>query len=196
MSLRCPIVYKDIFTLNPLTVDMQAVDCRAALEAIQQSDSDFDANMVWESILPYHPLRFIQSNMDDLRIFESKPPEVTKRRWDFGGKIAVVAHIFYVDALHEFVDLAANIPGDFDFYVSTSSQQHKKRIEERLKSFNPGGRIEVRAVEQNSRPRYVLTFHYLPGRDAERRICLGSPASHQTYATNASGRSGNRSNGI
>ena len=149
MSLRCPIIYKDIFTLNPLTVDMQAVDCRAALEAIQQSDSDFDANMVWESILPYHPLRFIQSNMDDLRIFESKPPEVTKRRWDFGGKIAVVAHIFYVDALHEFVDLAANIPGDFDFYVSTSSQQHKKRIEERLKSFNSGGRIEVRVVEQN-----------------------------------------------
>jgi len=149
VSLRCPVVYKDIFTLNPLTVDMQAVDCRAALEAIQQSDSDFDANMIWESILPYHPLRLIQSNMDDLRIFESKPPEVTKRKWDFGGKIAVVAHIFYVDVLHEFVDLAANIPCDFDFYVSTSSPQHKRRIEERLKSFNSGGRIEVRVVEQN-----------------------------------------------
>ena len=83
VSLRCPIVYKDIFTLNPLTVDMQAVDCRAALEAIQQSDFDFDANMVWESILPYHPLRFIQSNMDDLRIFESKPPEVTREEMGF-----------------------------------------------------------------------------------------------------------------
>jgi lipopolysaccharide biosynthesis protein len=149
VSLGCPIIYKDIFTLNPLTVDMQAVDCRAALEAIQQSDSDFDASMIWESILPYHPLRLIQSNMDDLRIFESKPAEVAKRRWDFGGKIAVVAHIFYVDALHEFVDLAGNIPCDFDFYVSTSSQQHKKRIEERLKAFNSGGRIEVRVVEQN-----------------------------------------------
>ena len=149
VSLGCPIILKDIFSLDPLTVDMQAVDCRAALEALKQSESDFDASMIWESILPYHPLRLIQSNMDDLRIFESGPAEVPKKQWNFGGKVAIVAHIFYVDVLQEFFDLAVNIPCDFDFYISTSSQQHKRRIEERLKSFNCGGRTEVRVVEQN-----------------------------------------------
>jgi lipopolysaccharide biosynthesis protein len=149
VSLGCPIIFKDIFSLDPLTVDMQAVDCRAVFEAIKQSDSDFDASMIWESILPYHPLRLIQSNMDDLRIFETRPAEVTRRNWDLGGKVAVVAHIFYLDVLHEFFELAVNIPCDFDFYISTSSQQHKQRIEARLKSFNCGGRTEVQVVEQN-----------------------------------------------
>jgi rhamnosyltransferase len=149
VSLGCPIILKDIFSLDPLTVDIQAIDCRAVFEALKQSESDFDASMIWESILPYHPLRLIQSNMDDLRIFESGPAEVTKSKWDFGGKVAIVAHIFYVEVLHEFFDLAVNIPCDFDFYISTSSQQHKQRIEERLKSFNCGGRAEVRVVEQN-----------------------------------------------
>jgi len=149
VPLGCPIILKDIFSLDPLTVDMQAIDCRAVLDALERSSSDFDAAMIWESLLPYYPLRLIQSNMDDLRIFESSPAEVTKQKWNFGGKIAVVAHIYYVDALHEFFDLVENIPGEFDFYISTSSEESRQRIEERLETFDVGGRKEVRVVEQN-----------------------------------------------
>jgi lipopolysaccharide biosynthesis protein len=149
VPLGCPIILKDIFSLDPLTVDMQAIDCRAALEALERSNSDFDTAMIWESLLPYYPLRLIQSNMDDLRIFESSPTEVTTKKWNFSGRIAVVAHIFYVDAVHEFLELVENIPCEFDFYISTSSEKSKRLIEERLGAFNSGGRKEVRVVEQN-----------------------------------------------
>ena len=105
--------------------------------------------MIWESVLPYYPLRLIQSNMDDLRILESEPAKSSKREWDFGGKIAVVAHIYYVEMLPEFLELAAQVPCNFDFFISTSSRQHKQKIEEGLKSFDCGGSKVVRVVEQN-----------------------------------------------
>lgn len=148
VRLGGPVVLKTAFSVDPLTADMQAIECRATLDALEES-TGFDTAMIWESILPFHPLRVIQSNMDDLRIFESEPAEVKKRQWDFGGKIAVAAHIFYVDMLPEFCELAANIPCDFDFYITTSSDEHKQRIDERLKSFERGGKKVVRVVEQN-----------------------------------------------
>lgn len=144
----CPVVLKDVFTLDPLMADAQAIDGRAVLDAIRQS-SDYDTAMIWESILPYYPLRMIQTNMDDLRVFESQGDDPAKGTWDLGGKIAIAAHIFYVDTLPEFIEVARNIPCNFDFFVTTSSEEHKQRIESALESFDTGGKKEVRVVEQN-----------------------------------------------
>lgn len=143
-----PIVLRTIFYFDPLTADMQAVDCRAALEAISET-TDFDVAMVWESILPHFPLRMVQSNTDDLRVFESGSGEVAKGKWSFGGKVAVAAHIYYIDTLPEILELAANVPSDFDFFISTSSEENKQQIENVLQTFDCGGRKEVRVVEQN-----------------------------------------------
>lgn len=148
VRLGCPVILRNIFKLDPLVTDMQAVECRAVLDALREN-SDFDEAMIWDSILPFYPLRIIQSNMDDLRILESEPSASGKRQWNFGGKVAVVAHIYYVETLPEFLKLAANIPCDFDFFISTSSQQHKKNIEAGLESFECGGRKEVRVVAKN-----------------------------------------------
>jgi lipopolysaccharide biosynthesis protein len=148
VRLGCPIVLRNIFSLDPLLADMQAVECRRVLAALAEN-TDFDTAMIWESVLPYYPLRLIQSNMDDLRIFDSEPAENPKRQWDLGGKIAVVAHIYYVEMLPEFLELVAKVPCDFDFFISTSSPQHKQKIEEGLKSFDCGGSKVVRVVEQN-----------------------------------------------
>jgi lipopolysaccharide biosynthesis protein len=148
VRLGCPVVLKSVFTADPLQADMQAIESRATLEALEEN-TGFDTMMIWESLLPYHPLRLIQSNMDDLRIFESEPAETAKKQWNFGGKIAVSAHIFYVEMLPEFCELAANVPSDFDFLITTSSEKHKRSIEEGLKSFECGGKKEVRVVEQN-----------------------------------------------
>jgi rhamnosyltransferase len=145
----CPVVLKNVFSLDPLLADTLAIDGRAVLEAIKEKSADFDVAMIWESILPHYPLRMIQTNMDDLRVFESNSDEVPKGKWDFGGKIAVVAHVYYVDTLPEFFEIAGNIPCDFDFFISTSSEEHKQHIESDLRSFDCGGRKEVRVVEQN-----------------------------------------------
>jgi lipopolysaccharide biosynthesis protein len=148
VRLGCPIVLANVFSLDPLVADMQAVECREVLAAIAEN-TDFDTAMIWESVLPYFPLRLIQSNMDDLRILEAEPAENANRQWDLGGKIAVVAHVYYMETLPEFLELAANIPCNFDFFISTSSRQHKQGIEAALESFDCGGTKVVRVVEQN-----------------------------------------------
>jgi lipopolysaccharide biosynthesis protein len=147
--LGCPLVSANIFSMDPLEIDVRAISCRAILRALKESDADFDEAMIWESILPYHPLRLIQSNMDDLRIIESLPDQVAKGKWNFSGKIAVIAHVFYVDALPEFLELVSNIPADFDFFITTSSEEHKGLIERGIESFDCGGKKEVRVVGQN-----------------------------------------------
>ena len=143
-----PIVSKLAFTLDPLLVDALALDARETLDAIRQC-SDYDTDMIWESILAHYPLRMVQTNMDDLRIFESGGEQGSKRSWDLGGKVAVSAHIFYVETLPEFLDVARNIPCDFDFLISTSSLEHKQKIEAALASLDFGGIKDVRVVEQN-----------------------------------------------
>lgn len=144
-----PIISRDVFTQDPLNADMRAIECRAVLQALRQSGSNFDEAMIWESLLPHYPLRVIQTNMDDLRILESGSAEATKRQWNLGGKVAVMAHVFYVEMLPEFLQLAGNVPCDFDFFITTSSQEHKERIDAGLASFDCGGKKEVRVVEQN-----------------------------------------------
>jgi len=149
LRLGCPIIPQSIFTLDPLELDMRAVDCRAVMQALAATGSDFKPALIWESLLPYYPLRVLQSNFDDLRILPSNFPETPKRQWNFGGKIAVIAHIYYVEMLPEFMELASNIPGDFDFFATTSSEENRKKIEAGLQAFQCGGKKEVRVVEQN-----------------------------------------------
>jgi rhamnosyltransferase len=149
LRLGCPIISQSIFTLDPLELDMRAVDCRAVMQALAASGSDFKPELIWESLLPYYPLRLLQSNFDDLRILPAGFPEAQKRQWNLGGKIAVIAHIYYVEMLPEFIELVSNIPGDFDFFATTSSEDNRKKIEAGLQAFQCGGRKEVRIVEQN-----------------------------------------------
>jgi lipopolysaccharide biosynthesis protein len=149
VRLGCPIISRDVFSMDPLEVDIHAIDCRAVLDALKESGSDFDPAMIWESILPYQPLRLIQTNMDDLRVLESSSNPAAKTKWTFNGKIAVIAHIFYVDVLPEFLELISNIPSEFDLFISTSSQEHQRKIERGIESLDFGGKKEVRVVERN-----------------------------------------------
>ncbi len=144
----CPFVLRNIFTLDPLTSDMQAIDARGIIDKIRKR-TDFDIRLIWESILPYYPLRLLQSNMDEMRIIDSESPWAGTGKWNFGGKVAVIAHVFYIDMLDEFCEVAANVPCDFDFLITTSSEENRRQIVERLASFETGGRKEVRVVEQN-----------------------------------------------
>ena len=66
VDFGCPLVLRNIFTLDPLTSDMQAIDARGLIDKIRQR-TDFDIRLIWESILPYYPLRLLQSNMDEMR---------------------------------------------------------------------------------------------------------------------------------
>ena len=102
VPLGCPIILKDIFSLDPLTVDMQAIDCRAVLDALERSGSDFDAAMIWESLLPHYPLRLIKAIWMICGSLNRFYAEVTKQKWNFGGKIAVVAHIIMSSACMNF----------------------------------------------------------------------------------------------
>jgi rhamnosyltransferase len=144
-----PIVSKNIFTLDPLTIDMQAIDCRETLNAIR-STTKFDTRLIFESLLPFYPLRQLQSNVDDLRIIDARstsPP--TKSKWNFRGKIAVVAHIYYVEVVDEFIELARNMPCEFDFLATTSNEENRQGILAKLEKLDFGGKIEVRVVEEN-----------------------------------------------
>jgi rhamnosyltransferase len=128
---------------------MRAIDCRAVMQALVATGSEFTPDLIWDSLLPYYSLRQLQSNFDDLRVLPSEFPETPKRQWNFGGKVAVMAHIYYVEMLPEFVELASNVPGNFDFFATTSSEENRKKIEAGLQAFQCGGRKEVRVVEQN-----------------------------------------------
>jgi len=144
---RCPIVQTNIFTVDPIVHDMQAMQSRDVLDEIERT-TDYDTGLIWRSMLRHNPLRTLYTNLEQLEIIPDVRAEPEKSTWDFGGKVAVLVHLYYSDMIDEIRPLIDQIPCQFDLLISTSSEQDRKFLLDKLADFDRGELI-VRLVEQN-----------------------------------------------
>ena len=63
------------------------------------------------------------------------------------SKIAIQAHIFFVDLLKEIINKTNNIPAKFDLFITTNSLNKSKIINNSLKAYSKANKYEIKIVE-------------------------------------------------
>lgn len=143
---RSPILKRRAFFHDPMFLEENAVDLPRALRLISER-SDYDSTLIWKNIIREAPLRTLNTNAALMRILPDvavKPSTKRKAR-----KIAVCAHVYYLDMLDELISLANNIRGGYDFIATTDTAAKKTEIEERLLSEPRVKNVIVRVVAEN-----------------------------------------------
>ncbi len=141
---RSPILKRRIFFHTPLFHDNQAIDLPRALRIIE-AESDYDTDLIWENISRTTKPRELSANAGLLKIL----PKDSAIKKPSKLRIAVCAHVYYVDLLPELLAFANNISGKFDFICTTDSEDKKILIEKALGKEMAIARFDVRMVEEN-----------------------------------------------
>ncbi|TXR50871.1 rhamnan synthesis F family protein [Phyllobacterium endophyticum] len=146
MAKRCPILKRRLFFHDPLFHEFNAIDLPRAMRLIEQ-ESDYDQSLIWKNIVRTTHPRTLNTTASLLRILPdiSLDSEMVTK----GGRVAVCAHVYYVEMLQELLAATSNIPLEYDFIATTDSESKKASIEAELRN-RPGIKnIIVRIVEQN-----------------------------------------------
>lgn len=67
------------------------------------------------------------------------------------SKIAIQAHIFFVDLLNEIIRKTNNIPVKFDLFITTTSLNKSKIINDYTKAYSKANKYEIKIVENKGR---------------------------------------------
>lgn len=145
---RNPLIKKRSFFHDPRFPEAYAADLPRALRILAER-SDYDPELIWRNVVRKAELRVLNTNASLTSVFPDV--RVSRKRRDH-GKIAVCAHVYYVELLDELLRHADTIPGFYDFIATTDSQEKKAQIERRLRNHRKMGKLGkviVRVVEQN-----------------------------------------------
>jgi rhamnosyltransferase len=146
MERRCPILKRRPFFHDPLYMATEAINLRRALDLVAER-STYDIGLIERNVLRTSELRTLYTNLELLDIFPDVRCDSAAPAWSF-GRIGVLAHVYWLDALAELLDYATRIPGDFDLYVTTDTLEKKQFIQTQLAGFDRGS-VRIDVVESN-----------------------------------------------
>ncbi|MDO5052049.1 MAG: rhamnan synthesis F family protein [Pseudoclavibacter sp.] len=150
---RLPIVKRRLFFHDPLYLDRFAIIGRDALERVEAAG--YPMELLWRNIVRGAEPRVLAANAQTLSILSDRAPEPTDAA---PPSIAVLAHLYYDEMADELFDRIDMLPGPPRVVVTTSDEERRARIAERLGRRGYAAGSEVRIVESN-RGRDVSAFY-------------------------------------
>ncbi|MBP1881551.1 rhamnan synthesis F family protein [Agrobacterium rubi] len=147
LERRCPILKRRVFFHDSSFLEQNAVDLPRALRIMRET-SDYDEGFIWKNILRSANLRTLNTNAGLTKVF----PQAGLENFDPSNislKVAVCAHIYYTELLHETLDYASHITIPFDLIITTSDTSKKKEIEKELEKRSGYLNVYVLVVEEN-----------------------------------------------
>lgn len=141
----CPVVKRKTFSFWPVSMDHNASIGRWTLEKVEEYG--YPRELIVSALTRTTPPRDLTTNLGMLDILPDADIAYDRTR---PLRVAVVAHIFYVDMTDEMLDRSDLIPGDYDFFVTTPDAAKAEQIE-RIIAARPrqGRRSEVRVLPSN-----------------------------------------------
>lgn len=146
ISDRCPILKRRIFFHDPLFHETNAINLPRALRMIRET-SNYDFDLIWRNIGRSTQPRVLATTasmtsvLPDVRLSSQAPQTIPR--------IAVCAHVYYVDMMDELLSSIANIKSGCDFIITTDTEKKKNQI---LSAVNNASNIRntiVFVVEEN-----------------------------------------------
>lgn len=111
-----------------------------------ETETDYDMNMVWDSILRTQSLSDIVRCMQLNRIV---PRNYTVNKVNSSTTVGIVFHAYYADLFDEDIEYILNFPKETGVLITTNTQEKKSLLEEKLKSRGREG--EVIVIENRGR---------------------------------------------
>ena len=117
--------------------------------ALKDCCSSYPEHLIIDHLRRTRPLSWQKNLPGTLAVIDENTPVYP----DPGLKIAVFAHLFYLDQVEEAVGWISNIPYPFDLYVSTSSAEKATAIHSIAESHAElrAQKIEIRVMEDRGR---------------------------------------------
>ncbi|SDK62024.1 rhamnan synthesis F family protein [Aliiruegeria lutimaris] len=142
---RSPFFLLHPFHSSPALLDEYQINLERVIPYLE-SVTDYPTRLLWDALLKTTSLRTLHTNLAYQFTFDSKAYNNTPQ-WDSSLRIAACAHIYYPEAFDEIYARVSNIPHDFDFYVTTASEENKAVLEG--KCAEAGITADIRVVGEN-----------------------------------------------
>lgn len=127
VSRGYPFVERVLLTADPLALEDRSMDPGTA--SMHLRHTEYPMRIVARDLQHAAPPRQVATNVGAMRILERSPEEIG------GGprpRLAVVAHVYYPDALPELGIALQHLPVDWTWIVTTGSEESKRAIEQRF----------------------------------------------------------------
>lgn len=107
-------------------------DPRQTLDFIDK-ETDYDVDMIWKYILRTKNLTDI---WNQLQLEYVVPKDTVEKAFIYDKTIAAIVHIYYEDEVETVATYCDNLLEKTDFYITTTSEETKNRIEEEFNKRN------------------------------------------------------------
>lgn len=138
----CPIVKRRVFFMDPQHMEREAIIGRRTLELLESSG--YPMELVWRNLVRTTPARTLVTNLSLVEVLDDHENEVVDP-----PRVAMVAHVFYVDMVEEILSRVAHVPVPFDLVVTTSDEEKAAQIRELVTGRVPGA-LDVGVVGSNA----------------------------------------------
>lgn len=145
---RCPIIKKKAFTVDYITTLKSSIgnQLRDAFRYIQTS-TDYNVDLIWDNLLRTSHFSDIKNNLHLNYIL----PETLAASEKKSEKIGMVLHIYYEDQIESCFHYVQSMPLGTNIFVTTSSEEKKKRIEEKVLELLHEYSVQVEIVPNRGR---------------------------------------------
>ena len=149
----CPILKRRVFFHDPLYLDRFAIVGQDIIAEVRKHG--YPLHLIWKNVTRTATPRTLATNFTMYDVISDCAPDhelVIQNPL----KVAVVAHVFHLDVFDEIMDYASHLPGGFDLFVTTDTEQKAELLRHLLAGFSRGI-ADVRVVKSN-RGRDVSAF--------------------------------------
>jgi len=101
-------------------------DPRQTLDYVEHQ-TDYNTDLIWDYLLRTKNLTDIWNQM---QLEYVVPRNSVEKPFEYDKRIAVILHIYYEDLVEHIAELCENFILDTDFYITTTSKETKKTIQE------------------------------------------------------------------
>lgn len=149
---RCPVFKRRTF-FQPYDYVLSNTMGQSAEELMRflQASGLYDVDMIWENILRTCNQADFVKNLQLQYILSTEMTPIEKIAAALlKNRVALVMHLYFEDLIDSSYAYAEMMPENTDVYVTTNTEEKKKKIEEKFSRLN-SGKLEVRLIENRGR---------------------------------------------
>lgn len=146
---KCPFFKRRSF-MHDYTIVLNESVGQSAVRLYKYLDqyTSYDTNLIWDNILRVENQADIKKNLQLNYITPSNTVMYPDKKINF--KVALIMHMYFEDLIPECVHYAKSMPDSADIYITTNTEEKKKKIEEAFSGVDCN-QLDIRVVPNKGR---------------------------------------------
>ena len=111
-----------------------------------KENTEYDTDLIWENLLRTENMYDIKNT---LHLNYSLPNRYILNKLENNHKIGLFLHIYFEDLIDECFDYSSNLPEHADIFITTNSEEKKKKIEKKFSTLK--NKLDIKVIENRGR---------------------------------------------